>query len=68
MGKLKKNGKENIVFKGKIHEVVHLPMKIGDKKKMFEVVRRSPGVRLIIVQKGKMLVTKEYRHELDGYD
>lgn len=55
---------EEVVFEGKIWEVVE----IGDKK--FEVARRAPGVRLIIVDraKGQILLTREHRHELGGWD
>ena len=35
---------------------------------MAEIVRRPPGVRLLIVKEGNVLLTKEYRHEADGYD
>ena len=53
---------EEIVFKGKIIEVVR------DGKREF--ARRSPGTRLIIVdeQKKSILLTKEYRQELGGWD
>jgi len=68
MDKLKKNGPEEIVFQGKIFEVVKQPMKVGDKDIVFEMVRRSPGVRLFIVKDKQLLLTKEYRTELDGYD
>jgi ADP-ribose pyrophosphatase len=66
----KKDGPEEIVFQGKIVEVVKQPMKIGDKSVQFEFARRSPGTRLLIVDKKaqKILLTKEYRHELDDYD
>lgn len=64
------DGDEEIVFQGKIVEVVHQPMKIGDAKKTFEFARRSPGTRLIIVDKDakKIIVTREHRTEVDGYD
>ncbi len=35
---------------------------------MFETAVRSPGVRLIIVKDNQMLITKEFRGELDDYD
>lgn len=68
MAKLQKDGPEELVYQGKIFEVVKQPMISGDKKMEFEIAQRSPGVRLIIVDDGKMLLTKEYRHELGGYD
>lgn len=60
--------KEKIVFQGKIVEVVHQLVKIEDKELVFEIARRSPEVRLIICDKDKILLTKEYRKELKWYD
>ncbi len=66
--KLEKDGLEEIMYEGKIFKVVKQPMKFGDKKIMFETAVRSPGVRLIIVKDNQMLITKEFRGELDDYD
>lgn len=65
-----KDGDEQIAYQGKIVEVVKQPMKIGDKSVQFEFARRSPGTRLIIIDRDKqqLLPTKEYRHEIDDYD
>lgn len=51
-----------ILFQGKIIEVV--------KDREREFARRSPGTRLIIFDKQKksILLTKEYRQELEGWD
>ena len=44
-------------------------MKAADKKVVFEIARRSPGVRLIIINKGKeILLAKEFRNELNAFD
>ena len=59
---------EKILYEGKIFEVLQYPMKVGTKEVMFEKVRRSPGTRLLIVKKNKILLTKEYRHELKKND
>lgn len=59
---------ERITYKGKIIEVVEKDVQQGEKVKTFEFARRSPGTRLIIVKDGKILLTKEFRHELQGYD
>ncbi len=59
---------ENITYKGKIIEVVQKDVEQAGVKKMFEFARRSPGTRLIIPQGKTILLTKEFRHELDGYD
>ena len=64
------DGPEKVVFQGKIIEVLHQPMKIGDKKIPFERARRSPGVRLVIpsANKQSVLITKEHRTETNGDD
>ncbi|MBT4856769.1 NUDIX domain-containing protein [Candidatus Uhrbacteria bacterium] len=61
-------GDEEVMYEGRIIEVVQQPMKIGDKTIKFETARRSPGVRIIFVKDGKMLITHEYRTELNGFD
>lgn len=63
-----KNGPERIVYRGKILEVVQQPIKIGDKDMIFESARRSPGIRLIIKRGNQMLLTKEFRSELNDWD
>lgn len=68
MNKLKPYGNETIVFKGEIFEIVKKPFKTGIKKKIIEVARRSPGTRLIILKENKMLLSKEFRVELNDYD
>lgn len=60
--------KEKIVFQWKIIEVVHQTVKIGKHEMIFEMAKRSPGVRLIICDKNKILLTKEFRTELKGFD
>ena len=60
---------EKIVYQWKIIEVVEQTMKIGDKEKVFEFARRSPGTRLIIINdKHEILITKEYRSEVEKFD
>jgi len=58
---------EEIIAKGRLFELVHLPQPDGRK---FEVARRAPGVRLIIADTDtrKLLLTKEFRRELQDYD
>ncbi len=62
------SGKERIAYEGKIFEVVKQLMKIGNKEIEFEVARRAPGVRLLIVKQNKILITKEFRTEINGSD
>jgi 8-oxo-dGTP pyrophosphatase MutT (NUDIX family) len=68
MKKLQKDGPEEIVYKGQIFEVVKQPMRAGDKKEVFEIARRSPGVRLLVIKDNKMLISHEFRTELNDYD
>lgn len=58
---------EKIVAKGKIFELVQLPQKDG---RVFEVARRAPGTRIIIAntERREVLLTKERRWEIDGWD
>lgn len=58
---------ETIYAKGRIFELVH---QIQADGRVFEVARRAPGVRLIIPDKEskKILLTKEFRKELSGWD
>lgn len=58
---------EEIYAKGKIFELVQLQQPDG---RMFEIARRAPGVRIIIADKAnkKVLLTREFRHELGDYD
>ena len=58
-------------YKGRIIEVVEEEKKIpnSNKTKVFEYARRSPGVRAIIIDRNKrILLTKEFRYELNDYD
>jgi len=57
---------ETIVFSGKIGEVIHTKQPDG---RVFEKYRRPPGTRLIIISPaGKILITKEHRHESGSLD
>lgn len=57
---------EKIFARGKMFELVHNEQPDG---RVFEVARRAPGVRLIIENdESKILLTKEYRRELEAWD
>lgn len=58
---------ETIFSTGKLFELVHNEQPDG---RVFETARRAPGVRLIIVNMDakKVLLTKEFRRELNAYD
>lgn len=59
---------EKITYQGRILEIVEHDVEAGGKTKTFEFVRRSPGVRLIIPKGDGILLSKEYRREVNGYD
>ncbi|MFA6073376.1 MAG: NUDIX domain-containing protein [Candidatus Woesearchaeota archaeon] len=68
---------ETITYSGKIFEIVQQKRNIEGKQITFEIARRSPGTRLLILrtiknEKSKkqeqLLLTKEYRRELNKYD
>lgn len=57
---------EDTVFKGNIGEVVHIAQPDG---RVFEMFRRPPGTRTIVVSpEGKVLITREHRHETKNVD
>ena len=58
---------EQVFAKGKLFELIHIEQ---DDGRVFEIARRAPGVRLIIhdAEQGKILLTREFRHELGEWD
>lgn len=59
--------KEVVSYQGRIVEVVEFSSPDGERT--FEKARRAPGTRLIIpIGEDSILLTKEYRQEIDGYD
>jgi hypothetical protein len=65
-----KDGPEEIVFQGKMIEVVHQPMKHNGIVQTYEWAQRAPGVRIIIpdYETKELILTREYRAELDAFD
>lgn len=62
-------GPEKVTHRGKMIEVVTQEMQIGEKIVNFERARRSPGARLLITSpEGNILLTREYRTEVNDYD
>ncbi|HEV2412448.1 MAG TPA: NUDIX hydrolase [Candidatus Saccharimonadales bacterium] len=59
--------KEIIYAKSRLFELVQLPQPDG---RLFEVARRAPGVRTIVAddKQRRVLLTKEFRREIKGYD
>lgn len=57
--------KEEIVYQGKMIEVVHETVISNDKEIVLEKGKRAPGVRLIIeTPDGEFLISKEIRHNI----
>lgn len=62
-------GPERIAYRGKIIEVVEQTMAVGGREIVYESARRAPGARLIIVSpEPAILLTREYRAELQAWD
>lgn len=59
---------EKIAYQGRMIEIVEKEVQLGSGKKIFEYARRSPGVRLIIPKGTTILLSREFRHELQKYD
>ncbi len=59
---------EKVTYQGKIIEVVEKEVGQDGKTRTFEFARRSPGVRLIIPHGDKVMLSKEFRHEINSYD
>jgi 8-oxo-dGTP pyrophosphatase MutT (NUDIX family) len=59
--------KSEIAFRGKLFEVEQVTQPDG---RVFEIARRAPGVRVIIpdTKNKKILLTKEFRRELNDWD
>jgi ADP-ribose pyrophosphatase len=59
---------EEIKYQGKLLEVAEKKIERNGKSFTAEMVRRPPGARILIVKEGMILLTKEFRHELNDYD
>lgn len=59
--------RERVLARGRIFTLVQEEQPDG---RTFEIARRAPGVRVIIAdkQKGRVLLTKEFRRELQAHD
>jgi 8-oxo-dGTP pyrophosphatase MutT (NUDIX family) len=61
-----KESKEEVVFEGNIFQLVHIHQPNGE---VWEVARRTPGVRLIVKNPdGSFKLSNEHRHELGKTD
>ena len=72
MGKSISKVGEKSVYEGKLFTVLHQDFEFENngKKGSFtaEVAVRAPGVRIMVVRNGKILLSKEYRSELERFD
>lgn len=59
---------EKITHQGKMIEVVQKEIERNGQTWTLEFARRSPGIRLIIPKGDKILLAKEFRHEIGDYD
>lgn len=58
------------VYRGRLFEIVEQDFNIGTNIKTFEFARRGPGTRIILVsdEEQQMILTREFRRELNSYD
>jgi len=57
------------LYRGRLFEIVQQDVNIGTTIKTFEFARRGPGTRIIVVSDEKqMILTREFRRELNSYD
>lgn len=68
MSILKPTSTQNIMYAGKMFQIVHQEMSDGQDTKIFEMARRVPGTRILFIRDQKILLTREFRYELDRYD
>ena len=58
--------KEKSLYKGRIIEVISRTFQ--SQKKVREIAQRAPGVRILIVKENSILLTKEFRLEVNNWD
>jgi hypothetical protein len=56
------------IYTGKLFRVMHEEVDLWKKIKTFEYVERAPWVRIFVKKDNAILITREYRRELDIYD
>lgn len=61
-------GEEVVVHSSRVFEVTNQLYQVGDKEVLFEFAKRAPGVRLLIIDEQKILLSREFRPELGGFD
>ncbi|MFF5140698.1 NUDIX hydrolase [Streptomyces sp. NPDC013157] len=59
---------ERITYRGRLIEIVEQDVSVEGQRKVFELARRGPGTRIVFDAGDRILLTTEYRHELDAYD
>lgn len=61
---------EKTLFNGRLIQLVEQSFLLQGREVTYELARRAPGVRLLIASQDKasILLTREYRSELNAYD
>ena len=68
-GEMKDLGDRRTVHCSRLFEIVEHDVVFSDGSvKTFEYAERSPGVRSLLIHDGKILLTKEWREEVGGWD
>jgi len=60
--------KEDVLYRGKLFEIVRNYWKTDRGILSRELAIRPPGVRVLLKNKGKILIQKEYRREYEDWD
>jgi ADP-ribose pyrophosphatase len=61
-------GPDKVIAEGRIFEIIHKPMQLSTGIKQFEVARRAPGTRIILIRDSQILLIEEFRSELNRTD
>lgn len=67
---------DEVMYTGSLFQVIRrkerFTVPIDDEEKHvdieYELAKRPPGVRAIVIQNGKLLLNREFRYELNGWD
>lgn len=57
------------LYRGRYSRMIEVEDDMNGKKTLFEIAERSPGVRLLFINEDKqILLAKEWRREMEGWD
>ena len=57
--------KENIIYKGKIFDLIQKDVVINDKIYQRDIIRHPGGVGVLVTKEGKILFVKQFRHAIN---